>query len=79
MGVGMEVVIGKHAGQSHVEIYRSISRVLGDTLMTPPSRCAAMVWVEPVFLESPYHGTPREGSGLLSMQPAVCTPWCCCC
>ena len=22
------------------------------------------------------HGTPREGSGSLSMQPVGCTPWC---
>ena len=26
--------------------------------------------------EKAYHGTPREGSGSLSMQPVGCTPWC---
>ena len=38
--VGMEVVVGKHVGQSqgrlsHVGRCRSTSRVRGDTLMTP--------------------------------------------
>ena len=40
-----------------------------------PSRCTALCRVESVFLERPLHGTPREGSCSLSMQPVGCTPW----
>ena len=29
-----------------------------------------------VCLKRPYHGTLREASGSLSMQPVVCTSWC---
>ena len=51
VGAGMEVVDGMHAGQS-----QGVSRMLEDagappefevrTLITSPSRCAALVWVE---------------------------------
>ena len=33
-------------------------------------------WNYSVFLERPYHGTPREGSGSLCMQPVGYTPMC---
>ena len=35
--------------------------------------------VEPDLVDisdRPYHGTPREGSDTLSMQPVGYTPWC---
>ena len=55
---------------------------VGNTLITPdrpPSRCAVLGRVEPELVGLPgkaKHGTPREGSGSLSMQPVGCTPWC---
>ena len=41
----------------------------------------AQLWVESsrncsVFLDRPKQGTPREGTGSLSIQPAGYTPWC---
>ena len=47
--------------------------------IVPPSRCAALGRVTPELVGLPgkaKHGTPREGSGSLSMQPVGCTPWC---
>ena len=38
------------------------------------------LWVPRAAIDRSYregfYGTPREGSGLLSMQPVGCTPWC---
>ena len=77
MGAGMNVVDGMHAEQSwgdwsHVRRCQSISRVRGDTLMTPVSRGAALVRVEPELVELPGKAltrAPQEGLGFLSMQP----------
>ena len=44
-----------------------------------PSMCASLGRVESelaAFPGRPQHGTPREGSGLLSMQPVGFTPRC---
>ena len=55
---GMEVVDGMHVrqsqgGWSHVRRCRSISRMRGDTLMKPPSRCADLDMVEPELVRLP--------------------------
>ena len=52
----------------------------GDTLLTS-DHTVVQLWVGSsrnwsVFLERPYHGTPLEGSGSLSMLPVDYTPWC---
>ena len=80
----MEVVDGMQAGKrqggwSHVGRCRSTSRVRGDTLMNSDHAVVKMRSsgrVEPevmVFLERLLHGTPREGSGSLSMLSVYST------
>ena len=84
MGAGMEVVVGRHAGQS-----QGVGSMSGDTGAFPECKvytlithhAGAQLWVGSsrnwsVFLEWPYHGTSRKGSGSLSMQPFGCTPCC---
>ena len=49
------------------------------TQLTPdhtPFRYVTQGRVESVFRGRSQHGTPREASGSMSMQPVVCTPWC---
>ena len=83
-GTGTEAVDRMHArqsqvGWSHGGRYRNTFPVLGDTLMTTSSRCAALGMVEPELVGlrgRPLHGTPRECSGSLSMLPVGYTPWC---
>ena len=65
VGAGMEVVDGMHAeqslwGWSHFETCRTVSRVRGDTLMTPPSSCAAFGMVEPELVGLPGKALTRE-------------------
>ena len=77
----MEVVDGIRAGQrqwdwSHVGRCRSISRVLGDTQMTPDFTAVQLfssgygrARIGQSFWKGLNNGTPRDGSGTLSMQP----------
>ena len=54
VGTGMEVVDCMHVGKSQgVVTCRSTSRVRGDTLITPPSRCTALGRVEPELIGVP--------------------------
>ena len=84
----MEVVDDVHEDKakrdwSHVGRCRSISRVRSeDTNDIPSHRLpGAQLWIGSsqnclVFRGRPLHGTPREVSGSMSMQPVGYTPWC---
>ena len=82
-GAGMELVLGKHAGQSQVVGRMSgdagaFPECVGNTLITPDRTtiqvCSSGQGRDGIGRSS-RKGLTREGSGSLSMQPIGCTPW----